>query len=341
MFESIQFQNFKALRDATLKLRPFNLIVGPNGSGKSTVIQALAAVSRLQPNVWIANSDFDRFRTVGPKPSEIRVRLQWSGDLADRAKTASWAPGMASLGIADLRPGQPHGGAADIDAQSFISAIRVYALEPNAIAAAVQLQPNMELERNGRNLAGVLDRLRDSHEEVFDGLKAELRNWLPEFDNLVFETPGSGMRSIQLRQAFSKQVIASSDLSDGTLIALALLAIAYSPNPPSLVCLEEPDRGLHPRLLRDVRDALYRLSYPEQFKLARKPVQVIATTHSPYFVDLFKDHPEEIIVAEKNSDGTASFKSLAEDEKLRELIGEAPLGEVWYSGVLGGVPAAK
>jgi predicted ATPase len=187
----------------------------------------------------------------------------------------------------------------------------------------------------------VLDRLRDSDEEAFDALKTELRNWLPEFDYLVFETPAQGHRSFKLRQAFSKQTIPSSELSDGTLIALALLAIAHNPSPPALVCLEEPDRGLHPRLLRDVRDALYRLSYPEQFKLARKPVQVIATTHSPYFVDLFKDHPEEIIVAEKNSDGTASFKSLAEDEKLRELIGEAPLGEVWYSGILGGVPAAK
>jgi predicted ATPase len=224
---------------------------------------------------------------------------------------------------------------------AFFSSIRFYALEPDAIARPVPLERNIELQRNGKNLAGVLDNLRDTDEESFEAMKAELRSWLPEFDRLGFDTHQGTVRSFKLRQAISKQMIPSEDLSDGTLIALALLAIAYNPNPPSLVCLEEPDRGLHPRLLRDVRDALYRLSYPEQFKLARKPVQVIATTHSPYFVDLFKDHPEEIIVAEKNSDGTASFKSLAEDEKLRELIGEAPLGEVWYSGVLGGVPAAK
>ena len=70
-------------------------------------------------------------------------------------------------------------------------------------------------------------------------------------------------------------------------------------------------------------------------------MQVIATTHSPLFVDLFKDHPEQIIIAEKNADGSATLKSLADDPELHAMIGDAPLGEVWYSGVLGGVPALK
>jgi len=41
MIESIRFINFKALRDTTLPLSPFTLLLGPNGSGKSTVLQAL------------------------------------------------------------------------------------------------------------------------------------------------------------------------------------------------------------------------------------------------------------------------------------------------------------
>lgn len=45
MIESVQFKNFKVLRDATLLLSRFTLIVGPNGSGKSTVLQALQAAS--------------------------------------------------------------------------------------------------------------------------------------------------------------------------------------------------------------------------------------------------------------------------------------------------------
>src|SRR5262245_29849006 len=41
MIESVQFKNFKVLRDAELPLGRFTLIVGPNGSGKSTALQAL------------------------------------------------------------------------------------------------------------------------------------------------------------------------------------------------------------------------------------------------------------------------------------------------------------
>ena len=132
-------------------------------------------------------------------------------------------------------------------------------------------------------------------------------------------------------------MIKASDLSQGTLIALALLTIAYLPEPPSIVCLEEPDHGLHPRLLRDVRDALYRLAYPEGSKEKREPVQVIATTHNPYFLDLFREHPDEIVIAEKVG-LEAKFTRLSDRKDLEEILGDAPLSEVWYSGVLGGVP---
>jgi predicted ATPase len=69
-------------------------------------------------------------------------------------------------------------------------------------------------------------------------------------------------------------------------LALAMLTLAYLPTPPSLIALEEPDHGIHPRLLRDLRDALYRLSYPESCGESRPPVQVIVTSHSPYLLDL-------------------------------------------------------
>src|SRR5277367_4307480 len=107
------------------------------------------------------------------------------------------------------------------------------------------------------------------------------------------------MRAIALRTREGGHVIPARELSQGTLIALALLTVAFLPEPPSIICLEEPDRGLHPRLLRDVRDALYRLAYPDGAHEQREPVQVIATSHNPYFLDLFREHPEEIVISEK------------------------------------------
>jgi predicted ATPase len=195
----------------------------------------------------------------------------------------------------------------------------------------------MKLTTSGANLGGVLDRLRDQHPERFDGLNEQLGRWIPEFDKVLFETPQTGHRSIALRTREGGHSIKASDLSQGTLIALALLTIAYLPESPSIVCLEEPDHGLHPRLLRDVRDALYRLAYPDGSQEKREPVQVIATTHNPYFLDLFREHPEEVVIAEKVG-LESKFSRLSDRKDLEEILGDAPLSEVWYSGVLGGVP---
>jgi predicted ATPase len=215
---------------------------------------------------------------------------------------------------------------------------RVFSLDANAIATPIQLQPSMELDPNGANLAGVLDRLRDQNPERFEALNDQIGRWIPDFDRILFETPGTGYRALSLRTREGHHTIKAADLSHGTLIALALLTIAYLPEPPSIVCLEEPDHGLHPRLLRDVRDALYRLAYPEGSDEKREPVQVIATTHNPYFLDLFRDHPDEIVIAEKVG-LEAKFSRLSDRADLEEILGDAPLSEVWYSGVLGGVPA--
>jgi predicted ATPase len=117
-----------------------------------------------------------------------------------------------------------------------------------------------------------------------------------------------------------------------------MLTLAYLPTPPVFVGLEEPDRGLHPRLLVELRDALYRLSYPESCGENRAPVQVVVTTHSPYMLDLYREHPEEIVLAQKVG-LNVQFERLADKPHFAEILADAPLSEVWYSGILGGVPS--
>src|SRR5271170_4800318 len=57
MFESIKFENFKTLRDTTLPLSPFTLIVGPNGSGKSTALNAFSFLNNpRQPQFFESGS---------------------------------------------------------------------------------------------------------------------------------------------------------------------------------------------------------------------------------------------------------------------------------------------
>ncbi len=338
MLDSIKFQNFKILRKATLPLAPFTLIVGPNGSGKSTALQALQAVNHT------SHVKFQEYVTAGLETIDntvVKITLQWSELYEKVVTTAPWArTGSYLLHHARPSTGQELPPASGHLLNSLLSGIRVYALDASAIIQPVHLEPAVELSPNGHRLAGVMDRLRDKEPERFEALNDEIGRWLPEFDRILFETPKTGHRAFLLRTRKGHHKIPARDLSQGTVLALAILTLVYLPDPPPLIGIEEPERGVHPRLLRNIQTALYRLSYPEQFGEERQPVQVIATTHSPYFLDLYKDHPEEIVIAQKTDDG-ATFERLSDQPDIMEVLDDAPLGEVWYSGILGGVPAEQ
>ena len=335
MIEAIEFKNFRALRNATLPLGRCTLIVGPNGSGKSTAIQGLTAVA-----VAGANMSYERVVSAGANSAEVVVTVCW-GDRPARGATTKvlWDAKGTSLathrypGTGELRAG-PNVAPALADE---LRGLRVYSLDARIIGAPVQLQPHAELSEHGGNLSVVLTHLQDQEPERFEALNAELGQWLPEFDRVLFTTPGPGQRGFALRTRIGRHVIGASDLSQGVVLALCMLTMAYLPHPPTILCLEEPDRGIHPRLLREVRDALYRLAYPESVGEKRDPVQVIVTTHSPYLLDLFRDHPEEIVLADK-LDGNVRFQRLSDIPHVEEILQDAQLSDVWYTGVLGGVP---
>ncbi len=330
MIESIHFQNFKALRDTTLPLGRFTLLVGPNGSGKSTAMQGLIIMqspghfvpSRMITACAKSERAMEASVTVhaGDPHNGVTLKMRWH---TTQGQSTDFLP--------------PNEGRTNAFWTDEVHKACIYSLQAGRIAEVVQLQPEMVLAHDGYGLVVVLDRLRDEHPERFEALNEELGRWIPEFDRVLFETPGTGQRALVLRTREGQHKIAAADLSSGTLFALAILTLAYLPEPPAVVCLEEPDHGMHPRLLRDVRDAIYRLAYPENFGEKRQPVQVIATTHSPYLLDLFRDHPEEIVIAQKTEDNVL-FERLSDREDLDEILQDAHLGDVWYSGVLGGVP---
>jgi predicted ATPase len=333
MIESIQFINFKSLREGLLPLQRMTLIVGPNGSGKTSALLALQHIRfRGGPQLRHVISASQR----EPRTNTVEIRIRWTGRFKAAITTARWGTGG---GIQVNHVGE--GGAAiNLDLlNEFISGIRYFAFDATAISEPVTLQPDIELGPKGENAAGVLDRLRDQAPERFEAMNEVLAAWLPEYDRVLFDTPQPGMRSFSLRTKAGGHAIPASELSHGTLLAVAMLTLAYLPTPPTIVCLEEPDHGIHPRLLRDVKDALSRLAYPEDLGEKRAPVQVIATTHSPYLLDLFRDEPENVVISQKVG-LDSSFTRLSDRPDIDEILRDARLGEVWYSGILGGVPAS-
>jgi len=217
--------------------------------------------------------------------------------------------------------------------------IRGYVLDHDAMARPAKRDQGDELTASGGNLAAVLARLREIAPEAFSALTEEMLRIMPEFLSLeLVEHPDDSVE-FGLRLA-DDGLVRAPELSQGMLYLLGLLALAFDPDPPLILCIEEIDRGIHPRTLREIRDVLYRLTYPKSFGSDRRPVQIVTTTHSPYFIDLFRDHPDEIVIAQKQG-STARFERLADRPDLPELLREGSLGDMWFSGILGGVPEER
>ncbi len=329
MIAAIAFRNFKALRGTSVTLRPFNLVIGPNGSGKTSLIEAVMRLRTLS-RLPLGTGGDCAWRTEGPE-IEFQLRPPHDGTTVRL--------GCVSELVCDSLRIVPANDAGWPELREHLASIRSYVLDHEALARPGQRGDGAELKPDGANLAAVLLHLREEAPAAYAALTAELLRILPEFGALELTEVAGGRVEFGLRLKQNGPVHAT-ELSQGMLYLVGILALAFNPTPPRVLCIEEVDRGVHPRTLREVRDALYRLSYPEAFGLTRPPVQVVATSHSPYFIDLFRDHPEEVIISDKQG-REAHFTRLSDRADLPELLREGSLGDMWFSGILGGVPEER
>lgn len=181
--------------------------------------------------------------------------------------------------------------------------------------------PNDFLMENGRNLGLVLNRLM-REPKAADRLLAALRELYADIVDFHMNIEG-GTVQVFLREG--DITVPATRLSDGTLRYLCLLAILCHPKPPPLVCIEEPELGLHPDILPRIADLLREVS---------ERCQLVVTTHSDVIVDALTDVPESVIVCEKNQ-GRTTLKRLDTDD-LSEWLKRYQLGELWASGGIGG-----
>ncbi len=183
--------------------------------------------------------------------------------------------------------------------------------------------PSNFLEEDGSNLALVLNDL-EHRGDTKDKIVSYLKKFNPRIKDYSIRILG-GTVQLFVREEGLEKPISAMRLSDGTLRYLCLLAILCHPEPPPLICLEEPEVGLHPDILPTIAELLIDAS---------QRTQLIVTTHSDILVSALSDVPEAVLVCEADEDGT-HFKRL-DKENLKEWLDEYSLGELWLKGEIGG-----
>jgi predicted ATPase len=193
---------------------------------------------------------------------------------------------------------------------------------PPRLPQKVDLQ-NQYLESDCSNLCLVLSEIA-LNTRAKKRLIQELKSFYHDVEDYEIHTSDSSVQ-IMFHETGLRKVVPATRLSDGTLRYLCLLAILCHPTPPPLVCIEEPELGMHPDILPNLGKLLIEAS---------ERTQLIITTHSANLIDSFTDIPEAVIVAEKQGGGTQLNR--LEQSQLAHWLQNYQLGDLWMRGDIGG-----
>lgn len=318
---------------------------------------------------WPVSRAFREAHLRFPRRNAPYISLSGSGEMivhqdgAERGRPRTMRRGTRQSILSVIRDASefPHICAVRNELQRW----RFVHLEPEAMREANTVDGPDQLDSNGRYLAATLQRIVKADPSV----QAEISTWVRQF------IPGAHELHIQHLKDLHQYLVelqtqdgrrfSSRVLSDGTLRLLGLLALQYDPNQAGVICLEEPENGVHPRRLATVVTLLKSMATnPEAVDFPPDDLsplrQILMNTHSPHLVDQLQ--PEELILVEAverfTQHGQAPerhtvyrpvvpptwgplFPSASDDatkERLHRLLEDQELGALWTAGALGGVP---
>ena len=320
MIKHVKIQNFRSFVEAEVDLQPFSLVVGANGSGKTNFFRFLEKCINL-----VSGADPQTGYTTWTRHSNNQL-TPFSFEL-------TYTTGEKVVGKRNAHQ----------DIFEFLGPMSreknalIFNLIPEKISTPEKITPNIIVGASGEGTTAVLEMLKSGdREDLFDQIEGHFRKYVPEVEKLSLKTFGEGTKQIQVREKGLTEPLPATELSEGTRIILAILTIIHQEKPPAMVLLEDIDRGLHPRLFEYLAPLLRDIAI-------RHDINIVATTHNPYLVDAMQDYKDAVIIVEKK-EGASTLSTLA--SRLEGLNydridpDDMPLGQLWFSGLVGGTPVS-
>ena len=351
------FRSIRSLQD--LEFGSLNVLIGANGAGKSNLVQLFRMLNamaqepgRLQE--WIAlrgGASWNLFDGAATTPqltvaidfaSELPTDYRYfarlgyaAGDSLVFLEERMWPSGVspmlwASLGAPGVRESGLHGellaSAAVIrDQLTRCEAYHFHNTSPRApLRQNRPVDDNTPLYDDAANLGSYLLRLSQDYPHSFKRIGDTLRQIAPYFSSFVLE-PQHGFVALRWRETNSQTVFHASQMSDGTLRAVALLTLLLQPVElqPAVILIDEPELGLHPYAIELIGGLI---------RAASVDRQIIVSTQSPDLLNEF--NPEEVITVERR--GRESVFKRLDTEDLAGWLDEYSLSDLWQKNVLGG-----
>jgi predicted ATPase len=359
--KKLKLQNFLSYRREEIELQPLNVLIGPNGSGKSNLIEAFSLLKAIPTNLLVPIRKGGGVSEFLWKGENENPTAQIGIILNDAKRGVDYQLNFTSVNqrleiVNEVIDGftieKEHHNAPDksVIAQGFLSNLTEFEFKEEDIHEALFALRNISemglyrnwhlgqgsvlrkpqqtdlpehpLEEDGSNLGLVLNDLQ--YQRRSQQVLEQFQKFYKDAEELSIKIYG-GTVQIFIREKGLNQPIPAPRLSDGTLHYLFLMALLLDPNPPPLLCLEEPEIGIHPDILPLIADMLIEASHRSQ---------LIVTTHSDGLVSALSEHADSVLVCEHDDEG--SHLRRLDSQRLKTWLEKYSLGELWLMGEIGG-----
>lgn len=182
------------------------------------------------------------------------------------------------------------------------------------------------LSREGENLSLMIQYLYQHHRGIFDKILDLLKRRVPGISHVDSKTTEEGRVLLRFQDGSFEDPFLARHVSDGTIKMLAYLTLLYDPVPHPLLCVEEPENQLYPKLLWELA---------EEFRAyANRGGQVFVSTHSPAFLNATRI--EEVFWLTKK-DGYTQVRRAMDDPQIVAYMKEGDqMGYLWEQGFFEG-----
>lgn len=358
MITYIEIRRFKSIKDLSLDLLPINILIGSNGVGKSNFIsffKLVNAIVRGNLQHYVLDENVDNILYFGRKTSESlfgKIIFE-SGNGHNNALTFELVPNKTGeLFIENEGSGynvQKDNNKIgyyitsnllessivnstvyrDVFLKKHLRDLQIFHFHDTSptsyLRRACDLNDNLYLKQDGRNLPAFLYFLKEKHFKIFNRILKTVQSIAPYIADFILTPKKLDEEAIELRWIDTGDLQSSFSayqLSDGTLRFIALATLLMQPEPPSVIIIDEPELGLHPFAIGKLAGLI---------KLASGKSQIIIATQSPGLVSNFS--PEDIVVMDKNKkENQTTFKRL-DPVTLEPWLKDYSIGELWQKNI--------
>lgn len=367
MIETLHVKGFKSLRDTSLTLAPFTVLIGPNDSGKSSVLDAIRFLGRtreealaelgarsFQELTWMGLDAEIHWTVTGKTPTlpfryELSLdRFMVSSELLSiagaillnaskyRTSIAVAVPGYSAEVAPQPAPSLSRPEQLGVNDRRWLQALaslrssQRYQLDAAALREVTALGEDPTLSSQGHHLASVLDRILGEDRAAFDAVEGALRRLVPSLMGISLRpAKADGDRPAKALEFILKSNGSTARIPAAQASEGALLLTAFL----ALVYGATPDV----LLIEEPENGLHPKRLKEVIQLFRdistgkvgnRPRQVIVTTHNPILLN--EVLPEEVRIVTRTLEGGTTVTPFESLPDIRKHLDEFGIGELWY-----------